>query len=107
MKSIAKEVLEKVSKQIDYIDDEFDITGKNIATKTKSLSPETAIITEKLLSDILFQVQIGNVITYLRLFYKILAHKIFIILYQIPRHKIPQTNITSHLVMIYNIPIHK
>lgn len=60
--SLADEVLRKVSEQLDAAsEDKFDITAKHFANKLRSLSPETAIVTEKLMSDILFEAQMGNV----------------------------------------------
>lgn len=51
----------KVSQQLNSVDDNFDISGKNIANKLRALPPETAIVTEKLIGDILFEAQMGRV----------------------------------------------
>ncbi|KAL1488224.1 hypothetical protein ABEB36_015179 [Hypothenemus hampei] len=60
--NMAEEVLQKISSQLDSTDgDNFDTSAKNIANKLRTLSPETAIITEKLLTDILFEAQMGNI----------------------------------------------
>ncbi|CAH1106906.1 unnamed protein product [Psylliodes chrysocephalus] len=45
-------------------DDKLDTSGKNIANKLSTLSPEIAIVTEKLSCDVLFEAQIGNISRY-------------------------------------------
>lgn len=42
-------------------EDEFDVIGKNIAYKLRKLSKETAVVTEKLLMDVLFEAHVGNI----------------------------------------------
>ncbi|XP_044750072.1 uncharacterized protein LOC123310586 [Coccinella septempunctata] len=60
--SLADEVLKKVSQQLSSAEeDKFETSAKNFANKLRSLSPQTAIVTEKLLSDVLFEAQMGNV----------------------------------------------
>ncbi|KAL1488520.1 hypothetical protein ABEB36_014986 [Hypothenemus hampei] len=60
--NMAEEVLQKISSQLDSTDgDNFGTSAKNIANKLRTLSPETAIIAEKLLTDILFKAQMGNI----------------------------------------------
>lgn len=56
-------ILQKVEKQLDAQcnDDAFDISGKNIAHKLRSLPPDTAVVTEKLIMDILFEAHLGKV----------------------------------------------
>lgn len=60
--SKADEILEKVSHQLDYVkEDKFDIIGKNIANKLRELPSNIATVTEKLLNDIAFEAQMGNI----------------------------------------------
>ncbi|KAL1488693.1 hypothetical protein ABEB36_014492 [Hypothenemus hampei] len=60
--NMAEEVLQKISSQLDSTDGaNFDTSAKNIANELRTLSPETAIITEKLLTDILFEAQMGSI----------------------------------------------
>lgn len=40
--------------------DEFDAIGKNVAAKLRNMRTEQRIIAEKLLNDILFEAQLGN-----------------------------------------------
>lgn len=59
---LADEVLKTVSQQLNNaVDDKFDTSGKNIANKLRTLPPEIAIVTEKLLCDVLFEAQMGNI----------------------------------------------
>lgn len=57
------EILRKVEEQLDnqHVEDEFDIIGKNIAHKLRKLPRDTAIITEKLIMDVLFESHLGNI----------------------------------------------
>ena len=47
-------------------EDEFDVVGRNIANKLKKLAPEVAAITEKLIMDVIFEAQLGNIDRYSR-----------------------------------------
>ncbi|KAF5301029.1 hypothetical protein FQR65_LT09012 [Abscondita terminalis] len=51
--NLAEEDLKIVSAKLDSanIEDKFDVNGKNITNKLRTLSSKTAIVTEKLLSD--------------------------------------------------------
>lgn len=60
----ADEILDKVAQQLDAKEDKFDIIGKNLANKLRELPQDIAIITEKLLNDIVFEAQMGNVTRY-------------------------------------------
>lgn len=40
--------------------DEFDAIGKNVAAKLRNMRIDQRIIAEKLLNDILFEAQLGN-----------------------------------------------
>lgn len=42
-------------------DDAFDIVGKNVAAKLRILPKETRIFTEKLINDLLFEAEMGNI----------------------------------------------
>lgn len=42
------------------MEDEFDAIGRNIAAKLRSMKLDQRIIAEKLLNDILFEAQLGN-----------------------------------------------
>lgn len=42
-------------------DDQFAIFGKNVAAKLKVLPKETRLYTEKLINDLLFQAEMGNI----------------------------------------------
>ncbi len=42
-------------------EDAFDIFGKNIAFKLRTLPRETKLYTEKLINDLLFEAEMGNV----------------------------------------------
>lgn len=42
-------------------EDTFDIIGKNIANKLRELPSDIATVTEKLLNDIAFEAQMGNI----------------------------------------------
>lgn len=57
----ADEVLEKVFQQLEYVrEDKFDTIGKNLAYKIRGLPPDIAIVTEKLIKDIVFEAQMGS-----------------------------------------------
>lgn len=60
------EVLGLISKKLreDKEDDECDIVGKNIAAKLRKLSPEMKMYAEKVINDILFEAQLGNLSRY-------------------------------------------
>lgn len=53
-------ILQKVEKRLDY-EDEFEVIGKNVANKLKSLSKETRIQTEKIINDVLYYAEIGKI----------------------------------------------
>lgn len=62
----ADNILKKVDQQLDQAmhhqpEDEFDIIGRNVANKLRHLPKETAMIAEKLMMDILFEAQFGNI----------------------------------------------
>lgn len=60
--TLKRKILEKVSHQLDYVkEDKFDIIGKNIANKLRELPSDIATVTEKLLNDIAFEAQMGNI----------------------------------------------
>lgn len=42
------------------IEDEFDAIGRNVAAKLRNMRLDQRIIAEKLLNDILFEAQLGN-----------------------------------------------
>lgn len=42
------------------MEDEFDAIGRNVAAKLRNMRLEQRIIAEKLLNDILFEAQLGN-----------------------------------------------
>lgn len=42
------------------MEDEFDAIGRNVAAKLRNMRLDQRIIAEKLLSDILFEAQLGN-----------------------------------------------
>lgn len=63
-RSKADEILSKVDEQLDRtpaVEDQFDVIGKNVAHKLRSLAAETAVVSEKLIMDVLFESQLGNV----------------------------------------------
>lgn len=63
----AEEVLEKVSKQLDAEkEDQYSVIGKNIAFKLRELPNETRLVTEKIINDILFEAQMGNITRHTR-----------------------------------------
>lgn len=65
----AEEVLEKVSKQLDVEkEDRYSVIGKNIAFKLRDLPNEAMLVTEKIINDVLFEAQMGN-ITNVQLFH--------------------------------------
>jgi hypothetical protein len=41
-------------------EDMFEITGKNVASKLRILTKEQRIIAEKLINDVLYEAQLGN-----------------------------------------------
>jgi len=41
-------------------DDEYDAIGVNVASKLRSINPTQRIVAEKLISDVLFNAQLGN-----------------------------------------------
>ncbi|KAL1513132.1 hypothetical protein ABEB36_002592 [Hypothenemus hampei] len=51
----------------DKIEDEFNVSGKNIANKLRNLPPDVAIVTEKLLMDVLFEAHLGNITQHSRI----------------------------------------
>lgn len=57
-------VLEKLNKQLDASEDKFDFIGKTLAYKLRELPQETAVVTEKLINDIIFEATIGNINKY-------------------------------------------
>ncbi|CAH0562766.1 unnamed protein product [Brassicogethes aeneus] len=79
LKPNADDILKKVDRQLDEArrhDDEFDIIGKNIANKLRQLPKETAMVTEKLMLDILYEAQFGGVDKHSRInLYKISPHQ--------------------------------
>lgn len=59
------------SKQFENIkEDKFDVIGKNLANKLRELPDDVAIVTEKMLYDIIFEANMGNVTK----FTKIMLH---------------------------------
>ena len=42
------------------VEDEFDAIGRNVAAKLRHMRLDQRIIAEKLLNDILFEAQLGN-----------------------------------------------
>lgn len=42
------------------VEDEFDAIGRNVAAKLRNMRIDQRIIAEKLLNDILFEAQLGN-----------------------------------------------
>ena len=44
-----------------YTEDPCNIFGKNVAAKLRSLSKETRLYTEKLINDLLFEAEMGNI----------------------------------------------
>lgn len=42
------------------MEDEFDAIGRNVAAKLRNMKMDQRIIAEKLLNDILFEAQLGN-----------------------------------------------
>lgn len=58
-------VLEKVARQLNLqIEDKFDVSGKGFANKLRDLPAERAVVTEKLINDLLFEAQMGNINRY-------------------------------------------
>ncbi|CAG9760204.1 unnamed protein product [Ceutorhynchus assimilis] len=62
----ADEVLEMVEERLRNSatankDDAFDIFGKHVAAKLRSLPHLTKLYTEKLITDLLFQAELGNI----------------------------------------------
>lgn len=43
-----------------HSDDEYDMVGRNVAAKLKRMRVDQRIIAEKLLNDVLFEAQLGN-----------------------------------------------
>jgi len=63
----AEEVLEKVSKQLDVEkEDQYSVIGKNIAFKLRDLPNEAKLVTEKIINDVLFEAQMGNITRHTR-----------------------------------------
>lgn len=62
----AQDVLEKVNKQLERNEkrDNFDDIGKNFANKLRELPKVTSIIAEKMINDILYEAQMGNISRY-------------------------------------------
>lgn len=59
--------MEKVSKQLDVEkEDQYSVIGKNIAFKLRDLSNEAKLITEKIINDVLFETQMGNITRHTR-----------------------------------------
>lgn len=57
-------VEEDLNHKTQKTEDEFDIVGKNIANKLRRLPSKTAVVTEKLVMDILFEAFLGNINKY-------------------------------------------
>ncbi|XP_050316413.1 uncharacterized protein LOC126750740 [Anthonomus grandis grandis] len=59
----ADDILIDVHKKLKNEDaeDEFAVVGKNVAYKLRKLSKETAMVAEKLIMDLLFEAQLGNI----------------------------------------------
>ncbi|CAG9825741.1 unnamed protein product [Phaedon cochleariae] len=61
------QILKKVSVQLDKPEnsqDEFSIMGTNISDNLRKLPAETVIVVDKLITDILFEAQLGNIHRY-------------------------------------------
>ena len=54
-------VSERLRKNTTNNDDPLDIYGKHVAAKLRSLPKQTRIYTEKLINDIIFEAEMGNV----------------------------------------------
>lgn len=61
------EVLSTVIQKLNKDDDQFDIIGKNVAFKLRSLSTEKSIVAEKLINDILFEANVANITNYTKI----------------------------------------
>lgn len=48
--------------------DQFQIFGNNVAAKLKGLPKETRLYTEKLINDVLFEAEMGNISKYSNFF---------------------------------------
>lgn len=48
-------------------EDEYDVVGKNVAAKMRSLDPEQKIYAEKIINDALYEAQLKNLSRYSRL----------------------------------------
>lgn len=49
------------------VEDEFDVIGKNVAHKLRTFPKEIKIVAEKLINDIFFECEMGNINKYTRL----------------------------------------
>lgn len=58
------EILKTVGEKLSTPEDEFNIIGKNIAVKLRRMPKETKIYTEKLINDLLFQAELGQIDEY-------------------------------------------
>lgn len=59
---MCEQILENVNKKLQNdSSDEFDIIGQNVAHKLRKLPKEVKIITEKMINDVLFEAEIGNI----------------------------------------------
>jgi len=59
--------LEKVSKQLDVEkEDRYSVIGKNIAFQLRDLPNEAMLVTEKIINDVLFEAQMGNITKHTR-----------------------------------------
>lgn len=54
-------VSERLRNNTSSTDDAFDIFGKHIAAKLRTLPKQTKLYTEKLINDLLFEAEMGNV----------------------------------------------
>lgn len=59
--------MEKISKQLDVEkEDRYSVIGKNIAFKLRNLPNEAMLVTEKIINDVLFEAQMGNITKHTR-----------------------------------------
>ncbi|XP_050303709.1 uncharacterized protein LOC126741360 [Anthonomus grandis grandis] len=62
-RNLCDSVLLRVQQELDSKKekDEYDIVGKNVANKLRGLPKEVSLVAEKLITDILFEAQLGNI----------------------------------------------
>lgn len=59
---MCEQISENVNKKLQNdSSDEFDIIGQNIAHKLRKLPKDVKLITEKMINDVLFEAEIGNI----------------------------------------------